>query len=421
MNTDRIDELLAEALTLGAVPTDATPGERAEIEQLMEARSLLLASRSGVEAEARSAMPTARARFERHIAASRADAPRAVAVPSRRGGFFGGVLAMHRGMTAVGSAAAIGVLAVLALFLSQNGFNGVETASAQVLTPGDYVQVEGVVGESKDGRVTVHSEFGDFDFAVSEDTSITNAEAPGEAASVTPGAAVLIGGIVGKDRTIAANTVALSGEKKALPTRLKLRDVKERRAELIGKVTVLTISPDGTQGRVHIDAGNGERYVVPVDGHSAEELIQRFSIALGARVEVGPASDARPDTFRLRVPDQALPPSQPPGIAPNGTAPPVRPEATTLPNSGPRIQAVRGVILGRDGAAFRIQTPRGPVVAEIRRSSRILLGETGLTLESFLRGETAVGHEVTISGGIDKDTGHVVVDVAVVGPKRPLR
>ena len=424
MSDDRIDELLSEALALGAVPAEATPGERAEVERLMQALPLLQASRAALETEAREAMPTARARFERHLASAHAaaiPAARPIVEQAKGRGFFGGILAMHRGMTAVGSAAAIGLIAVVALFLSQSAFQGVETASAQVLTPGDYVQVEGVVGETKDGLVTVHSEFGDFNFAVSEDTSFSNSDAPTDVTGVKPGAGVLIGGIVGRDRTIAANMVTLSGEKKGQPTRIKLRDVKDHRAELVGKVTVLTISPDGTQGRVHIDAGNGDRYVVRVDGHSAEELIQRFSTAIGARVEVGPASEAKPDTFRLRLQDEFPPRPQTPGVAPTGNLPPVRPGATTVPVAGPRFTGVRGLIVGREGSALSIQTPRGPIVAEVRKSSRILLGESGLTLESFLRGEAAIGHEVTISGGIDGATGHVIVDLAVVGPKRPQR
>jgi hypothetical protein len=435
MTNNRIDELLAEALATGTLPADATLAERAEVERMVETGAVLRAARIAIDAEASATMPTARARFERHVAAARAASLPALASvkaePVRQRGFFGGILALNRGFTTTMSAAAIGLIAVLAVFLSQNGFRGVETASAQVLTPGDYVQVEGVVSESRDGRVSVHSEFGDFDFAVSADTSIVSGEVSGDVSSVRPGVAVLIGGLVGKDRVVAANTVAVAAATKAEPRKLKLVQLTELRPNLVGKVTLLTISPDGTKGRVHIDTGDGQRFVVPVDGQSAEELIQRFSTALGARVEVGAVVGSNPGSFRLQLQD-AVPPT-PAQTLPQATpdsSRPTRPDATatntpqressTEPAS-PRFVDARGVILGRTGNALHIQTPRGPIVAELRRTSRILPGQSGLTIDAILKGDTAVGHEITITGGLDAATGHVIIDVAVLGPKRPAR
>lgn len=433
MNTDRIDELLAEALATGSVPSGVTAAERAEMERLLETTATLQSVRATVNAEASATMPTARARFERHIAAAGA-AARPTAIPStapltlerpKRRGFFVGLFALNRGFAATMSAAAIGLIAVLAVFLSQNAFQSVETASAQVLTPGDYVQVEGVVSEAKDGRVSVHSEFGDFDFAISSDTSIVSGEASGSASSVEPGASVLIGGLVGKNRVVAASTVAVSTMTRIEPTRLKLVQLKELRPNLVGKVTLLTISPDGTKGRVHIDTGDGQRFVVPVDGQSAEELIQRFSTAIGAKVEVGAAVDSKPGTFRLRVQDTPPPASPPvsPAVTRPAGSPPVPTAAPGVTNdpASPRFVDVRGVILGRVGNTFRVQTLRGPVVVELRRTSRILPGQSGLTVEAILKGETALGHEITVTGGLDAATGHVIIDVAVLGPKRPLR
>ena len=428
MNKDRIDELLAEALATGEIPAGVTAAERIEIARLVETTASLRSMRAAIEGEASATMPTARARFERHIAAGAATArpvPAAVRHERSRRGSWWGAMLLNRTMMGSGAAAAIGIIAVLAVFLSQNAFQGVETASAQVLTPGDYVQIEGVVGETKDGRVSVHSEFGDFDFDLSTETSVVNGQESSDLSGVKAGASVLVGGIVGKDRVVAANTVSLSATTPAQPKRLKLVQLKELRPNLIGKVTVLTISPDGTKGRVHIDTGDGQRFVVPVDGQSAEELIERFSTALGAKVEVGAVGGSKPGTFRLQVQDS--PPPPPAQVSPAATrsagslpAPTTVPGVATDPAS-PRFVDVRGVILGRVGNTVRVQTLRGPVIAELRRTSRILPGQSGLTVETILRGDAVVGHEITISGGLDAASGHVVIDVAVLGPKRPGR
>ncbi len=439
MNEQRLDELVAEALVTGQVPGDASAEEREEIEAVLKASGFLAAARTQVEREATAVMPAARARFERHLAANRPLPPIA---PARnvRSGFLSRFFGPNRTYALLGSAAAVGVVALLALVLGQGSFRGVETAHALELTPGDYVQATGVVGEpDANGNVTVISEGGSFVMSLSDSTSVIENEATVDVSSVKPGATVLVGGVVGENRVLAASTVALARETTTRPRILRLRELRDLRDGLSGKVTLLTLSKDGTHGIVHIDAGNGERYAVPVDGGSAAELIRRFSTALGARVTVTPGPGSTPGVFALKVqealPNPPNPPRQPVATAtleataaPASTAAPegtavksptevVRPAET--PPSGVRFVRIEGVIVAREGTLVRIQTERGIAVAQLRRDSVVLPGESGLTAEALLRGDTVVGHTVAISGGLDPATGRVSIDVAVLGKRPP--
>src|SRR5690606_33926084 len=109
-------------------------------------------------------LPTARARFQRHLAEQRTPSQAPVApIRSPQRGVFGRWLG-GRGMTFAGSAIGVAVLAVFALLVIQP-FGGVESASA--LTIDDYVQVEGVVSATNNGSVTVQSsDLGNLEIAL---------------------------------------------------------------------------------------------------------------------------------------------------------------------------------------------------------------------------------------------------------------
>ena len=66
-----------------------------------------------------------------------------------------------------------------------------------------------------------------------------------------------------------------------------------------------------------------------------------------------------------------------------------------------------------------VQSARGPVQVLLNTDTRILLGESGLTLAAIRTGEKAVGHTIQVQGGLDRGTGRMVADVLVVGPKAP--
>jgi hypothetical protein len=53
----------------------------------------------------------------------------------------------------------------------------------------------------------------------------------------------------------------------------------------------------------------------------------------------------------------------------------------------------------------------------IRPETRILLGESDLTLEAIRNGERAIGHTVSIQGGRVPDSRRIVADVIAVGPR----
>ena len=97
MPPDRIDDLLERALERGVIPTEATPDERAAVQQLLNQAAALKRNASLIEQEASAAMPTTRARFQRHLADQRAGLQTPVALPAKpkRGvlsRWFGGCL-----------------------------------------------------------------------------------------------------------------------------------------------------------------------------------------------------------------------------------------------------------------------------------------------------------------------------------------
>ena len=258
----------------------------------------LQANAAAVDAEAGSAMPAARARFERHLAAQRTSTPIAVKVagPGRFSRMLGG-----RGMAIATSAAAVGVIAIVALLVLQP-FAATETASA--LTIDDYVQVQGVVATSENGVMTVQSpELGELDVAIDESTAVTDEQGVREKTSLQAGESVLVSGIVTQKRAIAATNVAVAKDQAtpqaAANGRIPL--LKTLREGLQGNISVFTLSPDGTRARVLIVNANA-RFLVDVDPKAMDRVPRRTTLALSAR---GCASCESPDLAAGRVPPPA--------------------------------------------------------------------------------------------------------------------
>jgi hypothetical protein len=61
------------------------------------------------------------------------------------------------------------------------------------------------------------------------------------------------------------------------------------------------------------------------------------------------------------------------------------------------------------------------VLVVVRPDTRILLGESELTLEAIRDGERAIGHTISIQGGRVPDSRRLIADVIAVGPKVPER
>ncbi len=415
MNDDRMDDLIERTLAKGSIPADATTAERAEVESLLEVMGVLQAARGASGEEARVSMAMARARFQRYIAANQPSSAvsRPVVRATPRPGFFGRLVGRGGVMAMAGSAAGVAVLGLAAVLLWQLAFSSPTAAYAQMVDPGDYVQVEGVVEDSADGAFKLKSELGTVEVELSDTTALVDAETAEDLSTLRAGDRVLVGGIAGQGRKLAAQTVALSQSPGGTaPKVINFRQLKMLRADLEGQVVTYTISNDGTRGAVLIEAANGDRFLVQVDGKSAEQLLARASTALGQRVKVQQGSGTTSGTFSLEIPTADSPP-------PEGTA--------------GAFVTVRGVVMSvesssspgarriLDGTAV-IQTLRGPVTVVVRASARVFPGESGLTPGAGSRGE-ATGHTVVVTGGIDRKTGNVIADAIVMGPKleRPQR
>ncbi len=400
MSDERIDGLLDDLLAGGDIPTDATPGERSELERLAGVAGSLRLAATRAEAESRDSMPTARARFQRYVAASQA--PAAMPLKARRG-LLSGLFGAHHFLMPIATAAAIGVLAVGALFVSQAVLSETPSANAQVLMPGDYVQVQGVVseatGEGDVRHLQLQSEFDDrLEVDLSADTGLAGGSGT-TVANLKKGDLLLIGGVVGKDRRILARTVATASSPGQPPPHGDFRELRNLRPDLKGRVVTFTVAPDGSHGVVLLEGVDGQRYLVRVDGKSAAALLDRNATAVGSNVQIAPGNNPKEAPFSLRV----------------GAAPP--PLGDQQP-SRPAFADLRGVIVGREGNVLQVETPRGTVAVIVRADTHILLGESGLTIEAFRHGDaTIIGHGIVVSGGLDKATGRMKADVVGIGPK----
>ncbi|GMV84293.1 MAG: hypothetical protein AMXMBFR80_01510 [Dehalococcoidia bacterium] len=412
MTPDRLDALLSETLATGSIPEGATPDERARLEELLASVSTLRRGAEAVRAEADAAMPVARARFQRHLAAQQRPAPSATPPPTKThagffGGFLGGVAGSLGALRLSASVAAIAVVALAAILLARP-FSGAETASA--LSVDDYVQVQGVVAETGGDFVTVQSsEFGTLRVGLSDTTSIVDRETVRDRSELRPGDAVLVSGVVRDARKkhirIEANTLALaSAEPGTLPALTPLKELRTLDDGLEGTITVLALAPDGRGARILVDAGRGHQLIVNVDRASAERFVADSTTALGSRVRIVRDDSLPRGVFRFEAMH-----------APGGDPPPGGGHG--MGGMRPELVRIEGVLTAREGERATVETGRGPVTVLVRPLTRILAGQSGLTLEDIRAGERAIGHEITVRGGFDRDQDAVIADVVVIGPR----
>lgn len=396
--SDRIDSLVAEALRTGEVPPGVTDDERSEVLDALAAAGRLREARRNVDSEARAAMATARARFQRFVAEAERPAAPGIAVP--RQGWFARNLGRHRVWATAGAAVAVGVLAVIILFGSQALTSGTE--SAEALTPDDYVQVQGVVSATNpDGSVTVASDLGTVTVAVSDMTNI--ADDSGAPTSLKAGDTVLIGGIVKDDKSIAASTLAVARAAAVAPRKTALRELKKLTPGLSGRIELFAISGDGSSGTVLIETAKGDRYVIHVDAATAAALINRSATAVGTDVTVSDGAVAGNGTFALAVVENASP-------TPGASAP--------ASASAAGFAGVRGVIVAREANVVRVMTTDGRMVnVVVRANTRIVLAGSGLTAADLTDPKPAIGHAVAVTGGREGAGGRIIADVLVIGPK----
>ncbi len=425
---ERLDYLLDLTLARGELPIEATPAEREELLAMLASMSLLRAAAEDAAVDARASLPIARARFERFLDAQGRPGPASAPIPvthSTRKGLFRGA---GRPRT-IGFALAGLVLVALAAFAGSRLFFASAT-TAEALTPGDYVQLQGTISSATDVDgmrvLKVASELGEITIDASLATPIVAADGA-TVATLQPGQSVVVGGLVKEKRRVAAQSLALAESAHAAPRKITFKELKDRRPELSGRVVVLTLSADGLHGRVLIETASGERLLVTVDAQSAGRLLE-LTRALGAHVQV--AGGSAPHQFSLDVAPEPDP-SPTTEAAATTTAPPSRdtsaprpthtPPPTKSPSAGerPALPTLRGVVQARQGNRLVIRTADGQKTVIIRAGTHILIGESGILVDAFRTGEvSAVGHQVSVTGAADA-ADNVIADVIVLGPKTP--
>ena len=403
MIADRLDLLLERALAEGAIPVDASAAERAELERLLAASDTLLAARASIQAEVEIALPVARARFERFLAA---EAPRSAGAASpplhwrRRLAAWlgGGFLGVPRFAAVAGPVAAVMLFAVILAI--RGSFGAVETAVA--LESGDYVQFEGTVAgvrpAGEDLEVDVRSGAGRFLVLIPPAAVLKDAggeELP--ATNLKAGAVVLVDGLVEAGK-VHATTMVLGEHRPAAPA--KLTRLAELRGTVSGTVLLVRLAKSGTRGEVVVLTDDGQRVIVPVSGGSVEDLLHRFATALGERIEVRSVSGG---VFRLET-------------AGGGDG-----QQAPTPRAGrPALIASRGLVMSLSGERLQIRTLDSVVDVAITSQTRFLAERSGLAPAEVRDGRAVLGHTVAVTGHRDPRAGILIADLVIVGP-RPLQ
>ncbi|MGE5594733.1 MAG: hypothetical protein ACM3S1_01710 [Hyphomicrobiales bacterium] len=385
--SDRLDALLEEALASGRLPDELSEAERAELEAALRASNILRSHRPAIEAEAAASLPTARARFQRHLAAARSATPAPATSQPRtaRRGLLGRFATSPRLATLGALAAVIVIVAIATLFGPSFFGDGTQDAAAQVLDPGDYVQFQGVVaGAEPDGPLTVTSDFGQLKVDITDQTSLPD----GTDGARRPGAALLISGTVAEGRRITATVITAVEDAGTAPPRERPRVelLREYHDGITGRVVTFTVAPNGDSGSVLLATGARSLLLVPVDAASLRDLLA-LDRAIGAEVAVGPPS-ARGAAFSL-----------------------TSVEASPSASGRTGLTRVSGVVLRVEGPTMTIRTDSGDVTVTLRLATRLLPGDSGLR-----RGDDPTGHQVTVLGVRLPGASRLLAEILIFGP-----
>lgn len=420
MNGKRLDLLLEVMLATGSLPLDVSEAERAEVMALIGVAATVRSATPTVEDEAIEAMPIARARFARYLSN-----PQAFERNARRGGQLGwravgstfGRMAMTR------AAAAVALVAILTLVVSQSLTSHSGTASAQVLTPGDYVQLEGTVITSRTAQngvqqVRLQSDAGQFEIELSSESSVVAGQAPSDTSAVQLGERILVGGVVNDGGGVGARTLVVSNQSgaKTPPPASPRANPKVKTADrpLEGQIVSFALSADLKTARVVLDDGKGGLFLARINRKSAEALLLQSVNVLGAHVRL--VSGGAPGLFGLTVATDATPAATSRATTVDRT--PAKATPSKPPQSKAQFVEVKGTILARENNILRVQTERGAVLVVLRPDTRILPGDTGATLEALRSGAfNPVGYALGAAGGFDAKSDRISADLVVLGPK----
>ncbi len=393
---DRLDDLLERALEEGRIPADVTPAERAELEQLLAAHSTLRATRRTVDAEADAAMPAARARFQRYLAAQRAPTTVEVRTVAARPGLLARLVAGRR-LQLSASLAAVALLVAVALAVTRP-FAGVQ--SVQALGVDDYVQLTGTVTSTAGTRVTIDSpELGPVSL---DATGATFLDATGTVMDGPPGAGqpVVVTGIVRDARkgrvAIEAQALALAATGLPAGDGRPLDRLRTLPASPEATLALLAIPRDGTRGRAVVILQDGRRVLVDVDPAALGQLLGESGSPLGGRVRLGHGDGH----FSLEL----LRDRHDDGPGDHG--------------DGRGLVRLSGTIRASGStSSFILETSSGPVTVIRRPNLRILPGESGLSIADLRRGAPLDGYTATVSGGFNPATGEFIPAIVVLGPR----
>ncbi len=402
--SERLDDLLFIALEGGELPADATEEERREVAHILEARAFLGRAAAEVDDELTTAMPVARARFQRFLDAETRPVPVEPRVPREPGRRrllpWGRELAIPRAAAIGAPVLLLAAFALVAVVVLNNAFRDVEVALAE----GDYFQGEGVVREARpsDGGVEVVVETGAGRFAVNvaAGSRIQRDGIDTDTSALVPGTVVVVDGVVGDGRRVQASSVLIGSHTPPLPQ--PLFRPPEERGPLEGAVILFRLAGDGDFGELVLEGPDGRRVVVPVDGVSLENLIRRYSTALGERIVVTPVPGTR--LFRIDFPDADS------GGQNDLTPPPP-------PAGRPALVTVRGVVLEGIPGGVLLATADGRLKVGIGVGTKRLVDSSGLTREALRDGAGFVGHAVVVVGHPGPRDGQFVAAVVIVGPE----
>lgn len=381
MTPNRLDDLLARALETGTIPPDASPHEQAQLEQLLAARENLLAARHTVDREADAAMPIARARFQRYLAA-RQPAPAQRPIHTARPPLLTRLLQAPR-LPLAASLAALLLIALAALLLT-DPFRG--TQQAQALGIDDYVQLAGTVTQSDNSTILVDQpDLGPLRIDTTE-AILLGADGNTLDRPPAPGQHILVTGIVREARAGRILIAAQSLSTSAAPNDEKpghLQRLRSLDGALEGTIRLVAIDPAGRSGRAIVALTDGRRALVEIDPTSLGALLAATGTSLGSRVRL---ADGHGPPFSLEPLDS-------------------RPSQSDSPSGGPGRTALRlaGTIADVSPKTFTLQTSDGPVTIERRPGLRILPGASGLTQRDLRKLESLQGYPAVVAGFPDRN------------------
>jgi hypothetical protein len=389
--SDRLDDRLARALEEGAIPADASPAESEEIAQALAAMETLGAARLQAQAEAAEALPGARQRFETFMAGRQQSLPAEYPRPWHSG--IAGLFRWSPRFRMYAAATAALALVVAAALLVPVLFGRVETARAEVLVPGEYVQFEAVAGESSGEVLAAAAEFGDVDVIVDAETQLLDTE--GQPGALSPGRRIVVAGVVGEDLRVRARTVSIAGADAEQPRRRPVQRLRDLREAISGTVVAVSYSEAG-EPRVAVAVGRERLVVVAVAGDAFRAFLETVREPIGAAVRV---------------------------ISLGGDEGPFGLEATAsgaeTPVPGqehPRLLTFAGTVTARDGLTLTVATLlRGEVRVRLTADTQFRIGDPSVLREE-LRGERLIGRLVTVHAVPDpRAPGVLVADTILVG------